>query len=67
MNLKMKKLPLTFGNCGTCPYSIADDSLGVRQYFCKLTRKILGLSLTDLYNQIPDSCPLEDVKPEGAT
>jgi len=59
----MKRMSLTFANCRTCPYSVIDDCYGVvRMHICKLTGKTLGLSLTDLYNQIPDSCPLEDVK-----
>jgi len=59
----MKKLPLVFDNCRTCPYSIIDTFIR-GMYICKLTRKTLGISLTDLGNRMFDSCPLEDVKPE---
>ena len=62
----MKKLPLVFDNCHTCPYSIIEPFLR-GMYICKLTEKTLGISLTDLGNRMLDSCPLEDVKPEGAT
>ena len=57
----MKKLPLTFDNCRTCPYSIIDTFLQ-GMYICKLTGKTLGISLTDLGNRMLDSCPLEEVK-----
>ena len=49
-----------------CPYSIIETFLR-SMYICKLTGKTLGISLTDLGNRMLDSCPLEDVKPEGAT
>ena len=58
----MKKLPLVFDNCRTCPYSVRDVFLCM--YVCKLSQKTLGIVLSDLDSQIPTFCPLEDVEKE---
>uniref|UniRef100_A0A6M3JH92 Uncharacterized protein n=1 Tax=viral metagenome TaxID=1070528 RepID=A0A6M3JH92_9ZZZZ len=58
----MKKLPLLFDTCRTCPYSVRDVFFGM--YVCKLSQKTLGIVLPDSDSQIPTFCPLEDVEKE---